>query len=118
LSVVIGALAVALAAGALIALETLSKDEAAAAVDAKPPSIADLQAAYDRAAAKAGELHDKDLKIVGIDCRPSPGRRFSCQIGFVKTDDDLDRVFLDAALVERAASREWTLLRGLCRRLI
>jgi len=36
----------------------------------------------------------------------------------VKTEYDPARVFLDAALVERNASRDWTLLRGLCRRLL
>jgi hypothetical protein len=39
-------------------------------------------------------------------------------VGFVKTDYDRTRVFLDAALVERGASKDWTLLRGLCRRLL
>jgi hypothetical protein len=37
--------------------------------------------------------------------------RSACQVGFVKTDCDRTRVFLDAALVERGASKDWTLLR-------
>ena len=86
--------------------------------DASAPSLQDIQAAYDKAAALAGELHDKDLKIVGVDCHPGTGAKFYCQVGFVKTEYDPARVFLDAALVERNASRDWTLLRGLCRRLL
>ena len=86
--------------------------------DAGPPTIMDVQSAYDRAALVAGELHDKDLKIVGVNCHPGTSGRYSCQVGFVKTDYDRTRVFLDAALVERGASRDWTLLRGLCRRLL
>jgi hypothetical protein len=72
----------------------------------------------DELEAPAGELHDKDLKIPGVDCHPGMSGRYTCEVGFVKTDYDRTRVFLDAALVERGASKDWTLLRGLCRRLL
>jgi hypothetical protein len=85
---------------------------------ASPPTIIDVQSAYDRAALAAGELHHKDLKIVGVDCHPGTRGRYACEVGFVKTDYDRTRVFLDAALVERGASKDLTLLRGLCRRLL
>ena len=81
------------------------------------PSVADVQAAYDRAALSADGLHDGDIRIVGVDCRPGTGMRFSCQVGFVKSEFDPTRVFLDTALVERTP-KGWTLARGLCRRLI
>jgi hypothetical protein len=83
-----------------------------------PPTIVDLHSAYDRPALVAGELHDKDLKILGVDCRPGMSGRYTLDVGFVKTDYDRTRVFLDAALVERGASKDWTWLRGLCRRLL
>ena len=58
------------------------------------------------------------MQIVGVDCHPGTNGRYTCEVGFVKTDYDRTRVFLDAALVERSASKDWTLLRGLCRRLL
>ena len=63
--------------------------------------------------APAGELHDRDLKIPGVDCHPGMSGRYTCEVGFAKTDYDRTRVFLDAALVERGASNDRTLLRGL-----
>jgi len=84
-----------------------------------PPTLADLQAAYDSEAQLAGPLHDKDLKIVGLECHPgSAPSRFYCEVGFVKSQLDPDRVFLDAAEVERRGPGSWKLLSGLCRRLI
>jgi hypothetical protein len=63
-------------------------------------------------------LHDDDLEIVGVDCHAGAPARFLCQVGFVKQNDDPDRVFLDAALIERRAGGGWKLLRGLCKRLL
>ncbi len=110
---------IAVAAAAILMLRAPGERAAASrTADAGPPTIMDLQSAYDRAALVAGELHDKDLKIVGVDCHPGMSGRYTCEVGFVKTDYDRTRVFLDAALVERGASKDWTLLRGLCRRLL
>jgi hypothetical protein len=82
------------------------------------PTVADLQGAYDREAGQDSALHDKDLKIVGAECQPAESARFFCEVGFVKTGDDPDRVYLDAAVVEREAPTRWKLLSGLCRRPI
>jgi len=110
---------IAVAAAAILMLRAPGERAAASGTaDAGPPTIMDLQSAYDRAALVAGELHDKDLKIVGVDCHPGMSGRYTCEVGFVKTDYDRTRVFLDAALVERGASKDWTLMRGLCRRLL
>jgi hypothetical protein len=83
-----------------------------------PPTMAALQQAYDREKNAAGGLHDDDLEIVGVDCHAGAPARFLCQVGFVKQNDDPDRVFLDAALIERRAGGGWKLLRGLCKRLL
>ena len=83
-----------------------------------PPTTPELQAAYDREVEVAGSLHDKDLKIVGADCHPGDPGKFVCQVGFVEANIDPDRVYLDAALVERTEAGQWKLLRGLCRRLL
>ncbi len=113
------AVLISFAVAAILMLRAPGERAAASGTaDAGAPTVADVQAAYDRAALVAGELHDKDLKIVGVDCHPGMSGRYSCEVGFVKTDYDRTRVFLDAALVERGASKDWTLLRGLCRRLL
>ena len=114
------AVVIAAAAAAIVLVLVAQRERGAAAdaADGGPPTVTDIQAAYDRAALLAGELHDKDLKIVGLDCHPGIGGRYSCQVGFVKSGYDPTRVFLDAALVERGPSRGWKLLRGLCRRLL
>jgi len=82
------------------------------------PTIENLQTAYNREANVAGGLHDRDLKIVGLECAAAEGAKYACQVGFVKDEDGADRVYLDAALIERRGASDWKLLRGLCRRLL
>ncbi len=60
-----------------------------------------MQSAYDREAAVAGALHDPDVVIVGVDCAAFDATKFTCQVGFKKRDENSDRVYLDAALIER-----------------
>ena len=81
------------------------------------PTVGEVQAAYDRAAATAGVSHDTDLKVVQVDCRRSAGVRYFCGVDFVRTASDPTRVLLDMAIVERRSPDGWILLRGLCRRL-
>ena len=69
-------------------------------------------------ASVAEALHDKDLKIVGVDCQPDGPTKFSCQVGFIKTEEQSDRVYIDAVSIERIANGNWKLRRGLCRRLL
>ncbi len=88
------------------------------ALHMRPADIPALQAAFDREASVAGSDHDKDLQIVGMDCKPNAESKLSCQIGFIKRNEGGDRVYLDAALFERRMTGEWKLLRGLCRRLL
>jgi hypothetical protein len=83
-----------------------------------PPTVADLQGAYDNEARGDSALHDKDLEILGLDCHTIGPSRFVCDVGFVETGGEPGRVYLDAALVERLPGQGWKLLRGLCRRLI
>jgi len=83
-----------------------------------PPTVVDVQAAYDREVVVAGALHEKDLKIVRVECHSGDPNRFFCEVGFVKTDIDSHWVYLDAALIEWTETGEWKLLRGLCRRLL
>lgn len=84
---------------------------------AQPPSVGDLQRAYDREATVAGADHDEDVVIVGADCSADGETRYVCQVGFKKSSENWERVYLDGALLERE-NGQWKLLRGLCRRLI
>ena len=81
------------------------------------PTVPEVQAAYDRAAAAAGSLHDADLKVVQLDCRRTEGVRYSCRVDFVRAASDASQVFLDMAIVERQSPDGWRLLKGLCRNL-
>jgi hypothetical protein len=105
----LGAFIVAAVAGAGLGLSSRSPSAT--------PGLAEIQRAYDNEAAVAGDKHDKNLKVVGVDCEKDAGPRISCQVGFVEPADFGDRVFLDAALLERKGA-DWKLLRGLCRRLL
>ncbi len=110
---------IAVSAAALLTLSVpRERGAASGTADAGLPTVTDVQAAYDRAALVAGELHDKDLKILGLDCHPGLSGRYSCQVSFIKTEYDPTRVFLDAALVKRGSFKAGTLLRGPCRRLL
>jgi hypothetical protein len=101
---------------AAAALWRLQQNQAPSGLE---PTAADLQRAYDAEVSNgADRLHDKNLRIVGAQCAAEGGEAFSCQVGFVKTDEDSDRVYLDAALVRRDGDGGWKLLRGLCRRLL
>lgn len=106
-SIAAALVAAVISAGAARATETVSD-----------PTAGDLQTAYDRAAVEAASLHDAGLKIVGIECDPAEGVTWTCTVGFVKTDERSDRVYLDSALVERRGPADWKLLQGLCRRLL
>ncbi len=58
---------IAVAVALIVILRTQGERGAApATADSGPPTTEDVHAAYDRAALVAGELHDKDLKIVGV----------------------------------------------------
>jgi len=81
------------------------------------PSVGDLQRAYEREATIPDGKHDPDLVVVGADCVARNDQRYFCQVGFKRSEENSDRVYLDAALIERREG-QWKLLSGLCRRLL
>jgi hypothetical protein len=85
------------------------------ALAASVPATADVQAAYDAAAAESGAQHIAGLKILGVKCDLAPNGRYSCEVGFSQPNGDPDRVYLDVASLEATAGG-WKLLSGLCRR--
>lgn len=82
------------------------------------PTIAGVQAAFDREAVVADGKHDKDLKITGLECQPNQPSGYFCQVNFVRSAQTSGQVYLDAALVEQSNNGNWKLLKGLCRRLL
>jgi hypothetical protein len=98
-------------------MSTLGAWSALTFVAATPaaPAIAEIQAAYERAAAETGSTHVEGLKIVGSDCASTNGRYF-CQIGFTVANSGDGRVFLDAISLDLGADQRWVLISGLCRR--
>jgi hypothetical protein len=83
----------------------------------RPPSVAELQAAYDRQAQVDSALHDSSLRILGTDCAKAEQAYFYfCEIGYHTSRQVGDRVYLDQALFFRDKRGDWALLNGLCRR--
>ena len=88
---------------------------APAAAGENRPDVAGVQRAYDEARPDAPGTHLDGLKILGVECRPAPAGRVSCEVGFSLAGEAEDRVYLDVASLERVAGG-WRLVSGLCRR--
>jgi hypothetical protein len=84
---------------------------------ASNPTLEELQAAYDSAAANLtrDQKHIDMLEIVGSDCSFKSGR-FICQIGFRSPRTDPERIYLDVAIFEKRKDGGLDLVSGLCRR--
>jgi hypothetical protein len=82
-------------------------------VCAEPPSVGDVQTAYERAAQLPTAKHVSGLQIVGIDCDPT-ATGFSCQVGFRIAGESDERVYLDAVALKPDADAGWLLVSGLC----
>jgi outer membrane cobalamin receptor len=79
------------------------------------PDAAIIQAAYDRAEAAGGALHDKDLLVVSAKCHDSGANTFLCEVSFISKSDVAQQLYLDIVAVARTGDG-WVLRSGLCRR--
>jgi hypothetical protein len=79
------------------------------------PDAAVIQAAYDRAEATGGALHDKDLSVVSAKCHDRGANAFLCEVSFISKRDATQQLYLDIVAVARAEDG-WELKSGLCRR--
>jgi hypothetical protein len=79
------------------------------------PDVAIIQAAYERAEAAGGALHDKNLLVVSAKCHDSGGNAFLCEVSFISKSDAAQQLYLDIVAVTRA-EEGWVLKSGLCRR--
>jgi hypothetical protein len=79
------------------------------------PDVAIIQAAYDKADAAAGVLHDKGLRVVNAKCHDSGVDAFLCEVSFISTSDVAQLLDFDIVAVART-DEGWVLRSGLCRR--
>jgi len=93
---------------AFVALAAAGSAALAFSVSDSKPAVGDLQRAYERESAIPDGKHDLDLVVLGVDCAARDDRRYFCQVGFKLTETDPDRVYLDAALIERQ-NGQWRL---------
>ena len=81
----------------------------------RPPSLTELQSAYENAAREPGSRHLPGLVILGSSCDDLREDKFFCQIGYKLSGEDEQRVYLDVASVQKAPEAGWVLVTGLCR---
>lgn len=80
------------------------------------PSVATIQAAYDREVSNASSLHDKNLQVLEAKCDvKNADGRYLCQVTFMSTADRTQRLYFDIVSVAPLGS-DWELKSGLCRR--
>jgi hypothetical protein len=82
--------------------------------DAKTPTIAIAQAAYDAAKSASRGRHIQGLKIDRTDCTPMGQARFLCQIRYARHDETNGRLHF-TVIVLKHIQRRWALTAGLCR---
>ena len=91
----------------------MSATQSLAAIE---PSVAVVQAAYEREAARDDPRHDKNLEVVAAECGTSQiSGRFLCWVTFTSKVDPARTLYYDVAAVENE-NGGWKLTSGLCRR--
>ena len=87
-----------------------------AAADAVAPSVAAIQAAYEREAVRSQARHDKDLEVMSADCSRAPsGSQHLCWITYVTRSDPRRALSYDVAALEPSVEG-WVLKGGLCKK--
>jgi hypothetical protein len=79
------------------------------------PAAEDVQLAYDAAKIENRVRHFDDLKIRDAACSNIGGRRYTCQIDFVRTLEPEGRLFFTVVTLEAADRSRWNLIGGLCK---
>jgi hypothetical protein len=83
---------------------------------AQMPTVAIVQAAYEREAASAAARHDKNLEIVAVDCNSGKiEREYLCWVTFTSKNDPAQTLYYDVAAVA-GTETDWVLKSGLCRK--
>ena len=85
-------------------------------VAAIEPSVAVVQAAYEREAARDDPRHDKNLEVVAVECFSAKiTSQYLCWVTFTSKVDPARTLYYDVSVVEDT-SDGWKLTSGLCRR--
>jgi hypothetical protein len=81
----------------------------------RPPTVAEVQAAYDREATAANTKHDKNLQILSIvRCEKPNSDKYTCLIEFTSRADPKEHLYYDVVSVANQDGR-LKLKSGLCR---
>jgi hypothetical protein len=84
--------------------------------NAAPPTSDIVQAAYERERGRGDLRHDKNLKVLSVECAQGKiDKEYLCWITYTSTSDPAKPLFFNVAAI--AETHEgWTLRSGLCRR--
>ena len=80
------------------------------------PTTGIVQAAYERESERGDPRHDKNLKVLSVDCNSGKiEHEFLCWVTFTSTVDPAQPLYYDVAAVADTDTG-WALKTGLCRR--
>lgn len=102
--------------GKLATMILLAVCWAGPAAAAAEPSVAIVQAAYEREAYRNTAKHDKNLLVITAECNTGKieGQHL-CWITFTSKTDPAQTLYYDVAGLENEGN-DWTLTSGMCRR--
>jgi nickel-dependent lactate racemase len=100
----------------VVALCALAASSTSHADTTGEPSVANIQAAYEREAAREAARHDKDLEVLSADCsRAASSPQFLCWVTYASKNHSPRQLNYDVVTMERKGD-EWELQGGLCKR--
>jgi len=79
------------------------------------PTVASVQAAYEREAATGDPKHDKGLEVLAVECGAPRSRQHLCWITFTTRTNPERPLYYDVASIEETDGG-FKLTSGLCRR--
>ena len=86
------------------------------AANAATPTLDIVQSAYEREAARGDPRHDKNLKVLSVECAKGKiDNEYLCWITYTSTVDPANPLFYDVAAVADTQDG-WALKSGLCKR--
>ena len=88
----------------------------ASAAEPAAPTVAIIQATYEREAQRTDSRHAQNLKIVSADCSGTvDGAEYRCWVSFTSTTDPAQALYYDVAAIAHADGG-WVLKSDFCRR--
>lgn len=81
---------------------------------ASVPDVSIVQSAYEQEERRGSPLHDKNLRVLKVECGDRQSNTFLCQVAFLSNDDPQQRLYFDVIAIARN-DRGWELKSGLCK---